>query len=90
MRSLFYNFSVLLVLAISIMFVVFAKASLPLEQTITLRESVVLSAEEQALIRSLPPLKVCAYQQAPPLSLHNRQSNQFLGISVDVFRFIAE
>lgn len=31
MRSLFYNFSVLLVLAISIMFVVFAKASLPLE-----------------------------------------------------------
>lgn len=90
MRSLFYNFSVLLVLAISIMFVVFAKASLPLEQTITLRESVVLSAEEQALIRSLPPLKVSAYQQAPPLSLHNRQSNQFLGISVDVFRFIAE
>lgn len=90
MRNLFYSFSVIMVLAMSAMYLVGTKASLPAEQRITLQESVILTAEEQALIRSLPTLKVSAYRRAPPLSLYNRREKQYEGISIDVFRFIAD
>lgn len=90
MRSFFYKFSALIVLTISAMYVVVANPTLSFDQKITLREEVILTAEEQALIRSLPTLKVSAYQRAPPFSLYNRRINQYEGISVDVFCFIAD
>ncbi len=91
MRSLFYKFSVLIVLVISVMTAVAVKAGLPpSSQRITLREDVMLTAEERTLIRSLPTLRVSAYQRAPPLSLYDRRTNQYEGISVDVFSFIAD
>lgn len=90
MRNLIYSFSVIVVLAMSAMFLDGTKASLPAEHRITLRESVILTAEEQALIRSLPTLKVSAYRRAPPLSLYNRREKQYEGISIDIFRFIAD
>lgn len=90
MRNIFYSFAVCVLLAIGATFLGITKASLPAEQRITLQESVILTADEQALIRSLPTLKVSAYRRAPPLSLYNKRKNQYEGISIDVFRFIAD
>ena len=57
---------------------------------ISLRYPVEISAEERAFVQALPTLQVSPYQHIPPVSFYDAQTESFQGISVDVFRFIAE
>lgn len=57
---------------------------------ISLRYPVEISAEERAFVQALPTLQVSPYQHIPPMSFYDAQTESFQGISVDVFRFIAE
>lgn len=67
-----------------------ALANTPEADFISLTEAVLLTHDERAFIKSLPRLKVATYPQAPPLSLLNEHTGELEGISVDIFRFIAE
>ncbi len=57
---------------------------------ISLRYPVEISAEERDFVQALPTLQVSPYQHIPPVSFYDAQTESFQGISVDVFRFIAE
>ena len=81
---------VLLTLFISVLSVCFAQASQTFNTHITLRHPVELSAEQQALVRSLPPLKIGTYQHWPPLAMYDQKTDEYEGISIDIFRFIAD
>ena len=92
MRHLFYIFSSAVVLVVGTVFALdfSTDPEQPIEKLITLRKPVILSVEEQLFVGSLAPLKISSHEQAPPLSLYDRSSGQYNGISVDVFRFIAD
>lgn len=90
MSKRYRSFSILFALAMSAAFVFAVHASHSVDAKITLRHPVELSAENRAFVRSLPKLKVSAYQHIPPLSFYDQQAAEYQGISVDTFRFIAE
>lgn len=85
-----FSLAVVLVIGTAFAFDFASQQEQPAEQLITLRKTVILSTEEQLFIASLAPLKISSHAQAPPLSLYDRSTGQYSGISVDVFRFIAD
>ncbi len=60
------------------------------QQRITLQNKVMLTDAEQVFVEALPPLKVAAYPKASPYSLYDSKTNRYSGVSVDIFRFIAQ
>lgn len=90
MSKRYRPFSILLALAMSAVFTFAVHARHSFDTNITLRHPIELSAEERAFVRSLPQLKVSAYQHIPPLSFYDQQAAEYQGISVDTFRFIAK
>jgi len=52
--------------------------------------SFILSEQESQFIQSLPPLKVMVDENFMPLSYYNVKTGAFEGISVDLYRHIAE
>lgn len=90
MRNRLYIFAMLVGLLISSAFALLPHTAYAANTLITLRKPVVLSAAEQRFVASLAPLKVVSHEQAPPLSLYDRSTGQYQGISVDLFRFIAD
>lgn len=92
MRNCLYTFAALGVLSISSVFALdFATHPAPAKEAlITLRQPVVLSVKDQLFVNSLAPIKVVSHDQAPPLSLYDHDTGQYQGISVDLFRFIAD
>ena len=90
MHELFRDAGLLIVLGWSCFFTTTVSAIQPPEGLVTLSEAVVLTDDERAFIQSLPTLKVAAYRQAQPLSLFDEKTETYQGISIDVFRFIAD
>ncbi len=91
MLRFFCTASVVLMLAWNPFFTALASAAQPSAVgTITLNTAVSLSDDERTFIQSLPTLRVAAYWYAPPLSLFNEKTGTYQGISIDIFRFIAD
>lgn len=85
-----YTASLIVLFGFSCLFTTLACAAAPVENLIRLNKTVVLTDDERAFIESLPTLKVAAYRQAAPLSLFDEKTKQYRGVSIDIFRFIAE
>lgn len=57
---------------------------------VILLHSVELNADDLAFVRSIPTLQVSAYWHLPSMSSYDPLSGKYHGISIDVFRFIAD
>lgn len=80
----------ILIVFLSVLCVAPAQA-LSLDKTnISLLHSVELNADDRAFVRSVPTLYVSAYRHLPPMSSYDPLSGEYHGISIDVFRFIAD
>ena len=86
----FFYAANLLLLGLSSLLIAAQAAAQPAKHRVVLNKTVSLSDDERAFIQSLPTLKVAAYQNAAPLSFYDEKSQQYSGLSIDVFRFIAE
>ncbi|HZJ92093.1 MAG TPA: GGDEF domain-containing protein [Thiopseudomonas sp.] len=90
MDTLYRVVCFLLVLAISASSAASVQQLPPNDHLITLHTPVELSADDLAYVRSIPTLQVSAYRHIPPMSFFDQATGQYQGISIDVFRFIAD
>ncbi|HKM36622.1 MAG TPA: GGDEF domain-containing protein [Thiopseudomonas sp.] len=90
MDALYRVVCFLLVLAISTISSASVRVLPSSDHLITLNAPVELSADDLAFVRSIPTLQVSAYRHIPPLSFLDEATGQYQGISIDVFRFIAD
>lgn len=90
MDTLYRAICLLLVLAMSAISFASAGVLPPNDYSITLKKPVELSADDLAFVRSIATLQVSAYRHIPPMSFYDEATAQYQGISIDVFRFIAD
>lgn len=92
LKSLFAaNTSAVLVLLCGSVYTALACAEPPSHSgIISMSAAVTLTEDERAFVQSIPTLRAAAYWYAPPLSSYDEKTAAYQGVSIDVFRFIAD